>query len=111
MGLVEKKILAILYPDVAMGFKMAGVDIWRAEDVKSAENLVLKALNEDSYGIVILEEELYEGFNQKLKDMVMDSVIPLIVPIPIKRLSGERVEDYLRNLIRRSIGFYIRIRR
>ncbi len=107
---MEKRILVILDPDVAPGFQLAGIDVWTASNPREAETLTEQALSSDEYGIVILEEEFLEQFPQKLKDQVLDSVVPLVLPVSIKKTGKIDVAEYLESVIKRATGYQIKVR-
>ncbi len=107
---MEKRILVILDPDVAPGFQLAGIDVWTASTPEEAQKFAEQALASEEYGIVILEEEFLEQFPQKLKDQVMDSVIPLVLPVSIKKTGKIDVAEYLESIIKRATGYQIKVR-
>ncbi len=104
------KVLVILDPDAAPGFQLAGVEVWPASDEKEAETLVQKAMESQKFGIVIIEEDFVEKFPSKLQDQILDSTIPLVLTIAIKRTGQINVEEYLENIIRRVTGYHIKVR-
>lgn len=105
-----RKILVILDPDAAPGFQLAGAEVWSASNEKEAENLIQSALESRKFGIVIIEEDFVEKFPPKLQDQILDSTVPLVLTLAIKRTGQINVEEYLENIIRRVTGYHIKVR-
>lgn len=104
------KILVILDPDAAPGFRLAGAEVWTASNHNEAEHLIKSALNSQKFGIVIIEENFVEKFPSKLQDQILDSTVPLVLTLAVKRTGQVNVEEYLESIIRRVTGYHIRVR-
>ena len=108
--MAERKILVIMEKEVKPGFQLAGVEVWSAGDHLEAQELVERAMDDGKYGIIILEESFLDKFDPKIRNDVLDSVVPLVVPINIKEAKKMGAAKYLEDMIRRAIGFQIRVR-
>jgi len=108
--MMEKKILVIMEKEVKPGFQLAGVEVWSAGEAQEAQNLMEQAMDDGKYGIIILEESFLDNFDPKVRNEILDSVVPLVVPINIKEAKKMGARKYLEDMIRRAIGFQIRVK-
>ena len=106
----DYKILVIVNSEIRPGFKLSGVDVISPETAEEAERIIEKEIEGSDYGIIILDENYLEKFSEKVKNEVLDSVVPLIVPVNLSRVSEETPEEYLENVVRRAVGFQIKVR-
>ncbi len=108
------KILAIAEREISRGFRFSGVDIQIAETVEVAKKLLLEAMHKKNYGIVIIDEGHLNGFDEPTKKLVEDSSSPLIVPVPLEmkwhKNNRKKEDTYVREMIRRAIGYQIKIK-
>ncbi len=106
----DYRILVVVNSEIRPGFKLSGVDVVSPETVQEAEKIIESEMQSDRYGIIILDENFLHRFSEKVKNEVLDSVVPLIVPINLSRVSEESPEEYLENVVRRAVGFQIKVR-
>jgi V/A-type H+-transporting ATPase subunit F len=103
-----KKIVFITPHDAEHGFGLAGI---RHQVADAEETLpVLKAvLAEPDIGLVILDERLFSGpVEEEVKGAEPSwPGILLVLPSP-EKLPAE-TEDYAARLIRRAIGYHVRL--
>ncbi len=112
MKQVERGFAVAVRPDDALGFRLAGV---RVEEVGAgAEGERLEALVEDpSVGLVAVEEELLGQVPPAILERAFKTGLPILFPFSLPRrydVPGE-VRSYLGALIRRAIGYHVRIDR
>jgi vacuolar-type H+-ATPase subunit F/Vma7 len=107
------RIVAILDEETALGFRLSGVEVRKADSESGLRERIEAVLNEKDVRIVIVDEEMFRGLPEKLERRLENSTAPLFLPIPtIKVWRGEvRPEEYAARLIRRAIGYQIKIRR
>ena len=108
--MARQDVLVIMGSEVKPGFQLTGVEVIEAKDVKEAEDKVLEAMESGKYGIIILEEEFLEKFDPRNKTKILESVVPLVVPISVTLSSKMSVEEYLEMVVRRAIGYQIKVR-
>ncbi|MDP7116428.1 MAG: V-type ATP synthase subunit F [Candidatus Woesearchaeota archaeon] len=78
-----------------LGFRLAGIR--KVVDVKSGED-VEKLLKSEQVGIVIMDQETYNGLSEDLKESVVGSIKPIFVVV------SDKPQEELRKMIIRSIG-------
>ena len=103
-----KKIVFLTTCDARFGFRLAGIE-HRAVDPAEAE-AELDALTADAdNGLVIIDERLVRGpVEEKMREHEEAwQGILLVLPSP-EKLAPE-AEDYAARLIRRAIGYHVRL--
>lgn len=108
--MARQEVLVIMGSEVRPGFQLAGVQVEEAKSARDAEKKVLEAMESQKYGIIILEEEFLKEFDQRNRTKILESVFPLVVPISVTLSSRMGVEAYLEIVVRRAIGYHIKVR-
>jgi vacuolar-type H+-ATPase subunit F/Vma7 len=106
-------VTALVDRETALGFRLAGIGARTAE---TPEELLAQAeavRSDPGVRLVLLDESLFGQIPEKQKRRLEDCRSPLFVPIPVFRPSKGAVkpEEYVARLMRRAIGYQIRIRR
>lgn len=104
-----KKIVFITPKDAEYGFSLAGVTQYAVAEIE-AEDALRKALGEPGAGVIVIDERLTKGINEK-RIMEMEKKwygVFLILPAPEKPVV--EMEDYALRLIRRAIGYHVRLK-
>ncbi|MDI6801934.1 MAG: V-type ATP synthase subunit F [Thermodesulfovibrionales bacterium] len=104
-----KKIVFITLKDAEYGFSLAGVTQY-AVAVREAEDTLKKALAEPDAGVIVIDERLIKGISEeKMKNWEEKWYgVFLILPAPEKPVV--EIEDYALRLIRRAIGYHVRLK-
>lgn len=107
------KIVALLDDESRLGFKLTGIETRRAESPEALAAGVKALASDPEVRIVILDETLLRRLPPRIEQELEQSIDPVFVPIPAIRLLREAVkpEKYVARLIRRAIGYQIKIRR
>ena len=104
-----KKIAFITPPDASYGFSLSGVPqhVVKSSD---AEGTLKKTMAEPDTGLVIIDERLLQGMpEERLRELERGwHGILLVLPSPVKPPS--EAEDYATRLIRRAIGYHVRLK-
>lgn len=103
-----KKIVFITARDADQGFRLTGLNQYAVEDRETAG--VLDALIKDQdNGLIIIDERLMgNGVEDRMRELEnsWDGIL-LVLPSP-EKLPPE-AEDYAARLIRRAIGYHVRL--
>jgi vacuolar-type H+-ATPase subunit F/Vma7 len=104
-----KKIAFITPPDASYGFGLSGVP-QQTVGADEMEDTLQRMMAEPGNGLVIIDERLLQGMTEeRLRELEQEwHGILLILPSPIKPPAD--VEDYAARLIRRAIGYHVRIK-
>lgn len=105
--------LVIADPDAVVGFRLAGVEAVAAAGPREAERLLRARIAAGAHPIILVSQAFLDGFSASLRRRLERAGLPLVVPIPVSPgwWREERAEDYILGIIRRSIGFQMRIAR
>ncbi len=110
-----KKIAFITPSDSRYGFSLTGVPQYAVEPTKFEETLN-KTMDESENGLVIIDERLV-GAGREVLGVSEERMreleqawhgILLVLPSPVK--PPAQVEDYAARLIRRAIGYHVRLK-
>lgn len=103
-----KKIAFITPPDARYGFSLAGITQRATEDPGTEETL-REVMHDPDTGLVIIDERLVTGLtDERLHELERGwHGIFLVLPSPEK--AAPEAEDYVARLIRRAIGYHVRL--
>ncbi len=103
-----KKIVFITPEDAEYGFKLTGVSQSIAQK-ETAIDILKEIIREPETGLVIIDERLVTGnTEEKLREIEqMWHGILLILPSPERPKAG--IEDFVARLIKRAIGYHVRL--
>lgn len=96
--------------DRAVGFRLAGVEVFEAADGEAARKTVPPLLYKDDIGIVAVNEEYLLSLDEKLMDRIEKMHRPIVIPIPARSRSLDRA-SYVERLLKKAIGYNIVLRR
>ncbi len=105
------KVGVVCDPFVALGFRLAGLSPTVASDAEAARRLLGDMLQEPDWGVVLLQEDLVPDPAAERRGYA-DRDLPLLIPFPgpeLERGPGE-AERYVAELLRRAIGYRVRLR-
>ena len=107
------KVLVILPKELAAGFALTGVTVQTVTDVSGAQSALATAMENEDYGIVVIDEALLNQMDERTVDRFFEQNVPLIVPLPADLEWGDVEEvphdDYVSRLIRRAVGYQLNI--
>lgn len=103
-----KKISFIIPPDASYGFGLCGISR-QAAGPEEVETTLKTVMMEPEMGLVIIDERLLAGMPEdRLRELEQAwRGILLVLPSPVKPPAD--VEDYAARLIRRAIGYHVRL--
>ncbi len=115
-GWVEmKKIAFITLPDAKYGFRLGGVPHYAVEP-SELQNTLAKVIGDPENGLAVVDERFVAG-NREAEGLSEDRLreieqgwqgILLVLPSPRKPIAED--EDYAARLIRRAIGYHVRLK-
>jgi V/A-type H+-transporting ATPase subunit F len=103
-----KKIVFITSHDAEYGFSLAGVTQY-VIDVEEAENVLKKVITEPDTGVVVIDERLIRGINEERLKEMEERWYGILLILPAPERIGVEEEDYALRLIRRAIGYHVRL--
>lgn len=104
-----KKIAFITPHDAEHGFALAGIPQY-AVDAGDAEAKLRELMSDQNTGLVIIDERLTAGVTEeRMRDLERGwHGIFLVLPSPER--AAPEAEDYAARLIRRAIGYHVRLK-
>ncbi len=105
------RVVVLTDPESAIGFKLGGVDVVAAPTPEDARRELIGLINDDRSGIIAISEDFMAAIDERTQERIDKMYRPIVVPIPSKRKLqvGEERREYLARLIRRAVGFDIKL--
>lgn len=103
-----KKIIVITPPDRELGFSLTGVSHYVTKKEK-AESTIRSITGEPDTGLVIIDEELVKGIPEGKFKEIEKTLSGILVVLPSPERPELEIEDYAVRLIRRAIGYHVRL--
>ena len=104
-----KKVIFITERAARPGFGLAGIDQYIAEP-QELEEVLGKAVADPENGLLIIDERLTAGLDEERMREIESAWHGVIVVLPSPQAGPGEIEDYAARLIRRAVGYHVRIR-
>ncbi len=95
-------------PDAEYGFSLSGVAQY-TDHGEGAEALLRKVITSAEVGLVILDERLVKGIQEERLREIEQGWHGILLVLPAPEREGIAREDYAARLIRRAIGYHVRL--
>jgi vacuolar-type H+-ATPase subunit F/Vma7 len=104
-------VLALCHPDVAAGFRLAGVPALDASNPTDAADR-LREMHQADLGVILIQDSLYEKLPEELQHQFGKQPLPMLVPFPGPTWEShpESAEAYIVELLRQVVGYRVRLR-
>jgi len=103
-----KRVAVITPPDARHGFALAGV-LQRTPVPDQLRSELRALLADPEVGLVALDERLVSGDLRGMLREVERHTPGVVVLLPAPQAGARLEEDYVRRLIRRAIGYQVRL--
>lgn len=106
-------LLVITGQGSSLGFRTAGLDTLEVDGKADVSGLLLGLQAQGRYGLIAIEEGLLEKVTPNAMKRLRKKGLPVIIPInlPGKWGESEAGESPVVRLIRRAIGYQIKLKR
>ena len=104
-----KKVIFITGPVARPGFGLAGINQYIAEP-QELEGILGKAISDPENGLIVIDESLTTSIDDERMREIEGAWHGVIVVLPSPLAGPGEFEDYAARLIRRAIGYHVRIR-
>ena len=101
---MASRIVVIGNEFLVLGMRLAGIHDGVVVDTEGFEEEVKKAMADESCGILVVPESMYNALDWRIRKKLEEGVKPVVIQIPepgTESKEGERI----RALIKRAIGF------
>jgi vacuolar-type H+-ATPase subunit F/Vma7 len=107
------ELLVIGEPEIIEGFGLTGAKVESVTNPDRVEWLITRLLRSRNEGIVVVTESLYEKVPEKTRAQAEASgrLLFVTLPRPAEMELWEDREDLIGRIVRRAIGYRVKIRR
>lgn len=105
-----KDVIFITPADGVPGFSLAGF-IQVAQDEKKLADLLNRITDNDDYGMIVFDERLYNSDTETLINQLEKKWNGVFILLPSPEFADTAKEDYAARMLRRAIGYQVRIER
>ncbi len=107
---MRRAALLVTRPGDGLGFRLAGVRVEEIEDGAEADRLA-PLLADPAVGLLAIEEDVMGRVPAAMLDRVARTGLPVIFPFALPRRLREPggAEAYVGELVRRAIGYHVRL--
>jgi len=97
-------------PGAALGFRLAGVPVEEVAESGAAERLAA-LVEEPGLGILAVEDALFDRVPDTVFERASRDGVPIVLPftLPARWEARAGGEEYVATLIRRAIGYHIKL--
>lgn len=98
--------------EAATGFLLAGLDVVEVSGAEEGSRRLVALVEQPKVGVVLMEDDLYEGVDEDLVRELGRRVLPMVVPFPGPGRRGSLTgpEEYIVEMLRQAIGYRVRLR-
>lgn len=106
-------VIAVMDREAGLGYRLAGIDVREAATPEEMGQHAEALAGDPGARLVILDEELFRGLPRGTRKKLEESRSPVFVPVPSLplRKGALRPEEHVARLMRRAVGYQVRIRR
>lgn len=110
---MKTRIAAVCRRPAALGLGLAGLACQEVVDADAAAAAVAAlASAPEAHGLILIERELHDALPAALRRQLRRDGLPILMPFPGPALgaAGAPADDELVEVLRRSIGYRLRLR-
>ncbi|MFC0596630.1 V-type ATP synthase subunit F [Thermus composti] len=98
-------------PDTALGFRLAGLEAFGVASPEEAKARLEALVQQGGYALVAVDQGLVPEPERAVERLLRGKDLPVLLPIAGIReaFQSPDVEGYMRELVRRTIGFDIKL--
>jgi V/A-type H+/Na+-transporting ATPase subunit F len=107
------KIAVLTDPESAAGYRLGGLEVAAAQDEAEAREVLARLIKTEDYALIIVNMTLLADPYQAVKREMHGRDLPVLLPAPVYRaavgVAGEDAEKDLRQMIRETMGYDIKL--
>lgn len=108
---MKRRARIVCTPAIAPGFRLASLPVHEAVTAADAARELTALSRRPEVGVVLIEQALFDALPEATRSACERAALPVVVPFPGPEWT--RVEDaeaYVVRLLRRAIGYRVRLR-
>jgi V/A-type H+-transporting ATPase subunit F len=104
------RMRVVTRPGAGLGFRLAGVPVEELADAGASDRLAA-LMEEPGLGLLAIDDVLVDRVPQVVLERVGRQGVPIVLPftLPARWEEGTGGEEYVAALIRRAIGYHIKL--
>lgn len=104
------RLKVVTRPGAALGFRLAGASVEEVDETRSAERIAA-LVEEAGLGILAVDDALLARVPASALERAARDGVPIVLPftLPARWEEHVRGEEYVAALVRRAIGYHIKI--
>jgi len=108
---VSHNVRVLCTPGTASGFRLAGFTPIEVENPGAAADRLTRLLENPETGVVLIDQGLLDALPETLHRELRRRPLPMVVPFPGPQWqpSTELAEGFIAELLRRAIGYRVRL--
>jgi V/A-type H+-transporting ATPase subunit F len=105
------RIAVIADPEAAQGFRLAGLEAHAARTPEEAKARLEELVEKGGYALVAVDQALLPEPERAVERLMRGKDLPVLLPIAglKEAFQNPNVEGYMRELVKRTIGFDIKL--
>ena len=109
---MSHSVLALCRPEVAAGFRLAGLTVLEATGSADTTDRLREMKVRPDLGVILIEDTLYQRLPEELQREFGRRPLPMLVPFPGPQWEArpESAEAYIVELLRQVVGYRVRLR-
>ncbi|MHA1944570.1 MAG: V-type ATP synthase subunit F [Candidatus Hodarchaeales archaeon] len=108
---MPSSILIVTHPSLAIGYRLAGADVFETDDGSIAFSHLQNAVKDDSIGIIGIDEGLYNSINPRFLEAIKKRGKPLILSMQSVLEGGMSTDEYIRMMTLSTAGVIVKVER
>ncbi|GAB4560414.1 MAG: hypothetical protein Kow0047_07010 [Anaerolineae bacterium] len=103
------RVVIISNPEMAIGYRLAGVETVVARSASEAASAIRSLLSEPDVGVIAVDASYMARMDETLQREIESRISPIVVALPSAGMGGEAEtrRAQIARLLRRSIGYQI----
>ena len=105
-------VVVLCRPEVAAGSMLAGLRPVEVESPVEGAALLSRLAERPEVGLVLVEDSIHQSLNEDTRRDLARRPLPMVVPFPgpSGMTAGVESDQYIVELLRRAIGYRVRLR-
>ena len=103
-------VVVVCRPEVAPGFRLAGLDVRPARDGEAALAALAELGRDLGEAVVLVQQSLFDALDERRLRRAAGGRVAVPFPDPAWEEEPSAAEEYLVEMLRRAVGYRVRLR-